>query len=556
MFKLRLIASASVLLMSTSPSLMAAAPTGLKSALSGERIGLLPAEDFRISSGKCTDCPTLPQSLWYFRDDVLAVPQAASKMSGFKPNSGIADDVREWSSSTDAATLALPGLVWLGAPEMVDNVAILPDGQQLRAADGSVSGLALVPKIASNLSYWNADTTAFFSKRQVRMRGAMKDIDGKPTFQARTVWPKDFALTPETMVAKPLAENESLVSFVQDAGGGAASPFSTRLLWERTPGQARKWQEKPVIGIMLNGAQGDDDEAYGGHFAIATGTIGKQGEWSDWLVNNFYNLDSFSEKGIVAAPVPMDNYLMDLNSGQQYYRPSYMLVAVLNNARTAAAYQGGVQRVFNHFYRHDFTYQHAAANCAGISMDVFKGLGWHVPARGATSGLKAVGAYAYLSATEMSLRSGRKIYDYLTEEQVRLYPAVAFEAAGNDLMQLVGAATGPQRELSGFEKQLQGDVEAIMLVRIPQVPSSRAMGSNPVFSFDEFMKRAPADRSKWKIVPVGPRPFPAELRDSTVAAASTPGPVPLPIAGIMFGGVIGMGALVRRRKQKRAPAQT
>ena len=133
---------------------------------------------------------------------------------------------------------------------------------------------------------------------------------------------------------------------------------------------------------------------------------------------------------------------------------------------------------------------------------------------------------------------------------MRLYPAVAFEAAGNDLMQLVGAAAGPKRELSGFEKQLQGDVEAIMLVRIPQVPSSRAMGSNPVFSFDEFMKRTPPNRADWKIVPAGPRPFPAELRDNSVAE-STPGPVPLPIAGIAFGGLLGVGAFARRRRNKK-----
>ncbi len=551
MFKLRAVAAASVLLMATSSHGIAATPVGLKSALSGEHIGLLPTEDFRLSSGKCADCPTLPQSLWYFKDDVLAVPQASQPVSGFKPKTGNADDVRDWAASADASKLSLPGLVWLGAPDIMDNASILPNGHQMRAQDGSTSDLLLVPKIPSNLSYWNAGTTAFFGKRQVRMRGTLKDVDGKQAFIARTVWPKDFALDPASLVAKPLAANESLTSFVQDAGGGANSPFSTRLLWERTPGQARQWQEKPVIGIMLNGAQGDDDEAYGGHFAIATGAIGRQGEWSDWLVNNFYNLDSFSEKGIIAAPVPMDNYLMDLNSGQQFYRPSYMLVAVLNNPRTAAAYQGGVQRVFNHFYRHDFTYQHAAANCAGISVDVFKGLGWNIPERGATSTLKAIAGYAYLSATDMSLASGRKIYDYLTEEQVRLYPAVAFEAAGNDLMQLVGATAGVKRELSNFEKQLQGDVEAIMLVRIPQVPSSRAMGSNPVFSFDEFMKRTPPNRADWKIVPVGPRPFPAELRDSTVKV-STPSPVPLPIAGIVVGLLLGIAALVRRRKQKKS----
>jgi hypothetical protein len=270
------------------------------------------------------------------------------------------------------------------------------------------------------------------------------------------------------------------------------------------------------------------------------------------MVNNFYNLDSFSEKGIIAATVPMDNYLMDLNSGQQYYRPSYMLVAVLNNPRTATAYQGGVQRVFNHFYRHDFTYKHAGANCAGISLDVFKGLGWNIPTRGPTSNMKALGAYAYLSVKDKSLASGRKIYDYLTEEQIRLYPAVAFEAAGNDLMQLVGATTPDARALSEFEKQLQSDVDALVLVRIPQIPSSRVMGSNPVFSFDEFMARTPPDQKDWKIVPVGPRPFPEELRDKNLVAAAAPGSVPAPVAGFTTLGIVALAAFIRRRKKRKS----
>ena len=566
MTTLRILASAGALLMAAAAPLMAAGgstPAGLKSALAGERIGLLPAESFRITDGNCKDCATLPQNLWYFKNEVVAVPFTGQAMAGFTPGADPIADVRAWAATADAATLAHPGLVWLGAPQMLDHATILPDGRAVRSADGSTAPLFLAPKIPANLSYWDHRTTAFFAKRQVRIRGAVQEVDGKadgkaggkvgPTqaFVARTVWPKDFKLDAPSMTPQPLAAGESLTTFVQAEGGGAASPFSTRLLWERKPGQARQWQDKPVLAIMLNGAQGDDDEAYGGHFAIATGTVGKAGEWSDWLVNNFYNLDSFSEKGIIAAPVPMDNYLMDLNSGQQYYRPSYMLVAVLANPRTAVAYQGGVQRVFNHFYRHDFAYGHSAANCTGISMDVFKALGWHVPQRGPTGSIKALGAYAYLAARDMSLASGRKIYDYLTEEQVRLYPAVSFEAAGNDLLQLVGAAPAVQRELSAYEKQLQSDVEAIVLVRIPQVPSSRAMGSNPVFSFDEFMARTPPDQKDWKIVPVGPRPFPPELRDSQTMAVATSSLVPLPIAGIGLAGLVGVGALVRRRKTRK-----
>jgi hypothetical protein len=549
MFKLQLFAAASALLVVSFAQ--AAAPAGLKGALETERIGLLPAQNFRLADGKCADCATLPQALWYFKEDMLAVPQRTQSVSGLGKFNGIAQSVKEWSATPAAATLENPGLVWVGAPYLFDDVSLLPDGRQLRAADGSVSDVQLVPKIATNLSFWNDKTTAYFAKRPLRLRGNLKDVAGKPTFVARTVWPKDFAIEASTMPLRPLADKETLTSFVQEARGGAASPFSTRLLWERSAGQGRQWQDKPVLGIMLNGAQGDDDEAFGGHFAIATGTMGKAGQWSDWVVNNFYNLDSFSEKGIVAAPVPMDNYLMDINSGQQYYRPSYMLVAVLSNPRTAVAYQGGVQRVFNHFYKHDFTYRHAAANCTGISVDVFKGLGWNVPQRGATGSLKAIGAYGYLSAKDMSLTSGRKIYDYLTEEQTRLYPAVAFDALGQDLMQLVGAAGAkPARELSAYEKQLRDDVEAIVLVRIPQIPSSRAMGSNPIFSFDEFMARTPPDQKDWKVVPVGPRPFPAQLQGDTPLAAA-PSPVPLPVAGVAAAGMFGIGAFMRRRSKRK-----
>ncbi|MBC8040760.1 MAG: hypothetical protein H7Y06_09475 [Opitutaceae bacterium] len=138
-----------------------------------------------------------------------------------------------------------------------------------------------------------------------------------------------------------------------------------------------------VLAFMLNGAQGDDDESYGGHFAVATGQFGAKGEWGDWLVNNFYNLGSVSEKGIIAATLPMDAYMADLNSGQSWYRPSYMLVAVLKAGRAAALYQEAIGRVFHHFYRQDFEYRHAGANCAGLSMDTLRSIGWRLPRLGA-----------------------------------------------------------------------------------------------------------------------------------------------------------------------------
>jgi hypothetical protein len=206
----------------------------------------------------------------------------------------------------------------------------------------------------------------------------------------------------------------------------------------------------------------------------------------------------------------MDHYLMDLNSGQSYYRPSYLLAAILHQDTAATLYQSAVGRVYDRFYRHLIEYDHARANCAGLSVDTLAGLGWQVPKRGPTGYVKAVLGYTYSSLTNLSFASGTMTFDYLTEERSRLYPRVAFETLGNDLLSLV---TAPGRRLTPYEQILRDQVEAIVFVRIPQIPSSRAFGTYPVASFDEYMARLPAERKDWKIIPLDARPFPDELRD-------------------------------------------
>ena len=525
---------------------------GFKQAFKAESIGLLPADGFRLRTGTCPDCAVAKQNLWYFQNELIAVPASAAAASGFSTGVDRNMDVVRWAATPESAQLAHPSVVWIGSSDILEGATVLPGAQTLRTIDGQEIGLKFVPQLSTNRSYANGATAAWLAGRQVRMRGALEDVNGRPRFVARTIWPADFAIEPSTLKTEPLKHAAGLIDFVR-APAGEGKGIETRLLWERHPGQERAWKDKPVLGIVLNGAQGDDDESLGGHFAVATGRFGDKGDWSGWAVNNFYNLDSVSEKGILAATVPMDNYLMDLNSGQQYYRPSVMLVAVLNNARTAIAYQGGIQRVFNHFYRHDFRYRHAAANCTGISVDVFDALGWHIPKRGPTSPLKSIGAYGYVAATDGSLASGRKIYDYLNEEQIRLLPAVGFDAIGQDLLELVGTEGMPKRPLSRYEQQLKEDVDAILLVRIPQVPSSRAMGSAPVFSFDEFRSRVPADQADWKIVPVGARPFPAALREADLTPDEDPSLVPLPVAGIGVGFGAILAGFVWRRRARPAP---
>jgi hypothetical protein len=267
-----------------------------------------------------------------------------------------------------------------------------------------------------------------------------------------------------------------------------------------------------VLGFILNGAQGDDDEAQGGHFGLVTCQVGTEGQMTHWMMNNFYDLDVESEKGIIPGMLPLDHYLMDLNSGQSYYRPSYLIVAILRQDRIAKSVQASANTLFEEFYRHDFLYHHAKANCTGLSIDILRRLGWAIPTKGPTSYLKATGAFYYVAATEQSLTAGEKIYDYLTEEQTRLFPRMALETAGQDLLSLLeGTATSAERTLTQFERALKDEVEAVVFVRIPQIPSSRASGTYPVLTFNDYEQRIPKDRSQWQVVPVSPRPIPEAL---------------------------------------------
>jgi hypothetical protein len=267
-----------------------------------------------------------------------------------------------------------------------------------------------------------------------------------------------------------------------------------------------------VLAAMLNGAQGDDDEAHGGHYTVVTGRVGIGGAIDDWLANNFYTLDLFSEKGIIAAPVPLDRYLADLNSGQAWYRPSHLMVAILSRERTASQVQGALNRVYNQFYRHQLVYGNVTMNCAGISIDALRAIGWNVHARGPTSRALAWLGVPWFAIRERSIAKAREAFDYLSEDGTRMFPAAAFEETAADLLQL--AARRATRALTPFETMLAEDIEALVWLRVPQLPSSRAWGDFAVVTGREYAARLPADRGQAKIIPVPPRPFPPELRDA------------------------------------------
>jgi hypothetical protein len=372
----------------------------------------------------------------------------------------------------------------------------------------------VVPKIPLNRSYYNAASVVYLSGRTLKMRGEI----AQGRFTARAIWPEDFrldlkaaAVSSHDAAADPSPEAVRKLLRAEPRGG-ATSGFAAIGLWERTPGAAGRCVGKPVLAAMLNGAQGDDDEAHGGHFAVVTGRVGAAGAMDDWLANNFYTLDLYSEKGIIAAPVPLDRYLADLNSGQAWYRPSHLVVAVLRDERTATQVQGALNRVYNQFYRHQLVYGNVTMNCAGISIDALRAIGWNIHSRGPISRALAWLGLPWFALRERSISKAGQAFDYLTEDGTRMFPAAAFEEIAADLWRL--ASSGTTRRLTPFEAILAEDVEASLWIRIPQLPSSRVWGDFAVVSKAEYEARLPADRTLAKIIPVPPRPFPPELHDA------------------------------------------
>jgi hypothetical protein len=481
--------------------------------------GLYPQSDFRITDGRCRDCPTIPQALWYFENETVAVPKPGVPAATFARGLDVGADLRAWLASQGPGDpRERPQLVWIGAPQVLSGVRLNADASKTEGP-GAPPRVELVPKNALNRSYFDASSARFFHERTVKLRGTIAD----GTIVARTLWPEDFRLdraAPSRALDPAFPPTLALRALIRgDPRGGAQSPFAAWSLWQRDAARDPLAAGGAALGIMVNGAQGDDDEAHGGHFALVTGVVQEDGAIGDWLTNNFYSLDIVSEKGTIAAPVPLDNYVADLNSGQNWYRPSHMLVAILRDTRAPSLLQGAFNRVYNQFWRHQLVYRHATMNCASISVDVLRRLGWDIPVRGAASRLAAALSFPWFVVKERSVTKACTAFDYLWEDQTRLMPAAAFEEIGASLFGLATTAPAQRPPSAGLSQMIAEDVDAIFFLRFPQLPSSRAFGDAPIATPWEFRSRLPKVP---QVVPVPDRPFPAALRDADLLPAPRP----------------------------------
>jgi hypothetical protein len=334
------LAASSRLLASESATEVAAAG---RAALKHRDLGLFAARDFDLTTGKCADCPTPRQARWYFEHDLIAVPKKGLPVAGLvAEHNGYDAVVRALKTHRAEKALPYPPAVWIGAKDLLEHASVSADGKTLTTSGGTALPLELVPRLATNRSYFDRS--------------------------------------------------------------------------------------------------------------------------------------------------------------------------------------------------HDFSYHHSKSNCTGITMDALRALGWHIPRKGPTGYLNAAVALAYLSITEGSFSSGKKMFDYLSEEKTRLFPRAAFEAAGEDLLGILSGQI--KRPWTDYERALRDDAVAVLFIGVPQIPSSRAFGTDPVASFEEYRNRLPADRSQWRTVAVDPRPFPDGLRDPLPRETSRGawGYLAASIAGLAFFG--------------------
>jgi hypothetical protein len=113
---------------------------------------------------------------------------------------------------------------------------------------------------------------------------------------------------------------------------------------------------------------------------------------------------------------------------------------------------------------------------------------------------------------------------------------------------LKGQRNDTNRTLTDYEQALRDDTLAVLFIRVPQIPSSRAFGTYPVASFDEYRNRVPADHSKWKIVPVDTRLFPENLKEPLPAESRATDRPPRAILLVVFAlvGIFGLSTLRNR----------
>ena len=303
--------------------------------------------------------------------------------------------------------------------------------------------------------------------------------------------------------------------------GGARSPYAALRLWARHG--ADTGPGTPVLAFMVNGAQGDDDEAHGGHFAIVTGRVQRRRRHrrlagQQLLLARRRKREGHHRRARAARQLPRPTS----TPARAGTGPSTMLVAVLHDERAAVLVQSALNRVYNQFYRHQLVYYHPNA-------ELHEHQRRHAArARAATSAPRTADAPRRWPRAGFPLsslppaRSPRPSrVRLLRTDPTRLMPAAALEEILARLLALVGPPRPARRPGARLAALLARDA------RVPPVRAHSAAAVEPRLGRRAGRSRSPntgppsaPDPAQPVIVPVPLDPFRRRLLRPRPAAAA------------------------------------
>lgn len=108
-----------------------------------------------------------PHPKFYFEDERIACfprEQTAQLRLHVDPF----EEIKEWVAK--GARNSKPGFIWLRSPSIVEPVELSADGKRMKWSKGECF-FEVVPKIASNRSYYNQSSIDYLTGRPLRVRG-------------------------------------------------------------------------------------------------------------------------------------------------------------------------------------------------------------------------------------------------------------------------------------------------------------------------------------------------------------------------------------------------
>ena len=470
---------------------------------------------FRLATGATAGETLHPAARFLFAGETIAVPSTppfADYSRGVDPFA----DVAAWAAEPGAAHLAAAGVDRRpGATDRRDRIA--PDGRSFRAGSATLP-LALAPRIALNRSWADASTFEY-SRRTHGHRCEARSVPAASSSRARSgrrtgAWTTGRRPCPFPHRARPGSPSAGSCA-ARPAAAPPRRPRPTRCgsaCAATATGPAARCSPSSSTGPRATTTRPGAGTSRSPPGACPR-TAASRTCWSRTSTRS----TARARRAILPAPVPLDNYLADVNSGQAWYRPSYVMLAILRDARAADLVQGALNRLYLQFWRRQLEYRHSSMNCASISVDTLRALGWELPLARA---LRHASRLARGAREGVHRRAPRPRAHGLRVPHGGPHAAHARGGVrGSGLLAAAAARAARSLPRESSRACSPRTWSRSSGVRMPQIPSSRALGTWPAASPREYLNALPADPADLKVIPVPPRPFPPELRDADLRPA-------------------------------------